>query len=70
MLRQAKVLGFSDFQIARFVLKASGNMEKGEKLEYTKETERLNQQKTYQERAAFFHRARSLDDITCRDEAR
>ena len=46
------------------------NMEKGEKLEYTKETERLNQQKTYQERAAFFHRARSLDDITGRDEAR
>ena len=28
VLRQAKVLGFSDFQIARFVLKASGNMEK------------------------------------------
>lgn len=28
VLRQAKVLGFSDFQIARFVLKAKGNMEK------------------------------------------
>ena len=28
VLREAKVLGFSDFQIARFVLKASGNMEK------------------------------------------
>jgi len=28
VLRQAKVLGFSDFQIARFVTKASGNMEK------------------------------------------
>ena len=46
------------------------NMEKGETLEYTKEAERLNQQKMYQERAAFFHRARSLDDITGRDEAR
>jgi hypothetical protein len=45
-------------------------MEKGETLEYTKEAERLNQQKMYQERAAFFHRARSLDDITGRDEAR
>jgi len=45
-------------------------MEKGETLEYTKETERLDQQKTYQERAAFFHRVRSLDDITGRDEAR
>jgi len=28
VLRQAKVLGFSDFQIARFVTKATGNMEK------------------------------------------
>ena len=28
VLRQAKVLGFSDFQIARFVTKAKGNMEK------------------------------------------
>ena len=28
VLRQAKVLGFSDFQIARFVLKSNGNMEK------------------------------------------
>ncbi len=28
VLRQAKVLGFSDFQIARFVLNPSGNMEK------------------------------------------
>ena len=28
VLRQAKVLGFSDFQIARFVLKNSNNMEK------------------------------------------
>ena len=28
VLRQAKVLGFSDFQIARFVTKANGNMEK------------------------------------------
>ena len=28
VLRQAKVLGFSDFQIARFVLKAKSNMEK------------------------------------------
>ncbi len=28
VLRQAKVLGFSDFQIARFVLKEKGNMEK------------------------------------------
>ena len=28
VLRQAKVLGFSDFQIARFVLKDSVNMEK------------------------------------------
>ena len=28
VLRQAKVLGFSDFQIARFVLKPQGNMEK------------------------------------------
>ncbi|MBE6275869.1 MAG: carbamoyl-phosphate synthase (glutamine-hydrolyzing) large subunit [Bacteroides sp.] len=28
VLRQAKVLGFSDFQIARFVSKATGNMEK------------------------------------------
>ena len=45
-------------------------LEKGETLEYTKEAERLNQQKMYQERAAFFHRARSLDDITGRDEAR
>ena len=27
MVRQAKVLGFSDFQIARFVLKNSSNME-------------------------------------------
>ena len=28
MLREAKVLGFSDFQIARFVLNPAGNMEK------------------------------------------
>ena len=28
VLRQAKVLGFSDFQIARFVLEPQGNMEK------------------------------------------
>ena len=28
VMRQAKVLGFSDFQIARFVLKPEGNMEK------------------------------------------
>ncbi len=28
VLRQAKVLGFSDFQIARFVLKASGNQKR------------------------------------------
>ena len=28
MLREAKVLGFSDFQIARFVLNPQGNMEK------------------------------------------
>src|SRR5574344_2699100 len=28
VLREAKVLGFSDFQIARFVLKGEGNMEK------------------------------------------
>jgi len=28
VLREAKVLGFSDFQIARFVLKPEGNMEK------------------------------------------
>ena len=28
VLRQAKILGFSDFQIARFVLKAKGKMEK------------------------------------------
>ena len=28
VLRKAKVLGFSDFQIARFVLKEAGNMEK------------------------------------------
>ena len=28
VLRQAKVLGFSDFQIARFVTKSKGNMEK------------------------------------------
>ena len=27
-MRQAKILGFSDFQIARFVLKPEGNMEK------------------------------------------
>ena len=30
VLREAKVLGFSDFQIARFVLKASGKYGKGE----------------------------------------
>lgn len=28
VMRQAKILGFSDFQIARFVLKPEGNMEK------------------------------------------
>ena len=28
VLREAKVLGFSDFQIARFVLNPEGNMEK------------------------------------------
>ena len=27
-MREAKVLGFSDFQIARFVLNPTGNMEK------------------------------------------
>ena len=28
VMREAKILGFSDFQIARFVLNPTGNMEK------------------------------------------